>query len=93
MKTHIFLPNGVCAQEIRFEIDQGTLKHVHFTGGCSGNLQALSKLVEGMRVEDVVAKLKGIDCDERGTSCSDQLSKALEEALRGDAETVQHTTH
>lgn len=83
MKTHTYIPDGVCAQEIRFEVDNGILKHVHFTGGCSGNLQALSKLVEGMKVEDVLEKLQGIDCEERGTSCADQLSKALEKALGG----------
>ncbi len=83
MKKHTYIPEDVCTQEISFEIDSGAgiLKHVHFTGGCSGNLQALGKLVEGMKVEDVISKLKGIDCDERGTSCSDQLSKALEKAI------------
>jgi len=82
MKTHTYIPEDVCATEIHFEIDHGILKHVQFIGGCSGNLQALSRLVEGMRVEDVLTKLKGIDCDHRGTSCSDQLSKALEKAIK-----------
>jgi uncharacterized protein (TIGR03905 family) len=82
MTIHIHKPEDVCAQEITFEIDKGILKHVNFTGGCSGNLQALCRLVEGMKVEDVIAKLRGIDCDERGTSCADQLSQALERSLR-----------
>jgi uncharacterized protein (TIGR03905 family) len=84
MTTHIFIPSDVCPSEIRFEIDpaSGILKHVQFEGGCSGNLQALSKLVEGMKLADVLAKLKGIDCEGRGTSCADQLSKALEKAIR-----------
>jgi len=82
MKSHTYTPEDVCATEIHFEIDNGILKHVRFEGGCSGNLQALSKLVEGMKVADVLSKLKGIDCDARGTSCADQLSKALEKATR-----------
>lgn len=82
MAKHTYKPQGVCSEEITFEIDDGILRKVQFTGGCSGNLQAIGKLVEGMRVEDVLAKLRGIDCDERGTSCSDQLAKALEKALK-----------
>ncbi|MEI6168719.1 MAG: TIGR03905 family TSCPD domain-containing protein [bacterium] len=78
MKKHLYIPEGVCPTEIHFEIENGILKHVQFEGGCSGNLQALAKLVEGMRIEDVRSKLKGIDCDERGTSCADQLARALE---------------
>ena len=55
---------------------------MQFTDGCHGNLQAIPKLVEGMRVEDVIRKLRGIDCDDKGTSCADQLAKALEEAVK-----------
>jgi len=80
MKKHSYITEDVCATEIHFEIDKGILRHVQFEGGCSGNLQALCKLVEGMKVEDVLAKIKGIDCDNRGTSCADQLAKALEKA-------------
>lgn len=82
MKQHSFIPEGVCPQGISFQIENGILKAVSFEGGCHGNLQALAKLVEGMKVEDVIARLKGIDCEGRGTSCSDQLTKALEEAIR-----------
>ena len=81
MTTHSYIPQDVCPTEIHFEIDNGILRHVYFEGGCDGNLQALSKLIEGMKVEDVIAKLKGIDCEGRGTSCADQLSKALEKAI------------
>ena len=81
MKIHTYIPEDVCAREIIFEIEKGVLKHVSFTGGCSGNLQALGRLVEGMPVDEVIRKLRGIDCEERGTSCSDQLDRALEEAL------------
>lgn len=85
MKKHSFVPSGVCPNEITFEIDKGMLRNVVFEGGCNGNLQALGTLVEGMRVEDVIAKLKGIDCDGKGTSCSDQLTKALETLLKPGA--------
>ena len=86
MAKHTYTPEGVCSEEITFVIEDGILRKVRFTGGCSGNLQAISKLVEGLRVEEVLLKLKGIDCDERGTSCSDQLAKALEKALKGSTE-------
>jgi uncharacterized protein (TIGR03905 family) len=82
MQRHTYVPEGVCATEILFEIDGGILRHVAFSDGCSGNLQAIARLVEGMPVGAVVQTLKGIDCDGRGTSCADQLAKALEEALR-----------
>lgn len=81
MTTHSYIPQDVCPSEIHFEIEKGILKHVHFEGGCDGNLQALSRLVEGMKVADVLAKLRGIDCEGRGTSCSDQLAKALEKVI------------
>jgi uncharacterized protein (TIGR03905 family) len=67
--------------EITFEIEDGVLRNVQFTDGCSGNSQAISRLCEGMRVEDAMRRLKGIDCEDKGTSCPDQLSKALEIAL------------
>lgn len=86
MAKHTYTPEGVCSEEITFEIDGGILRSVQFAGGCSGNLQAISKLVEGMRVEDVLRKLRGIDCDERGTSCPDQLTRALDKALKGSTE-------
>ena len=81
MTQHTYTPKCVCSSLISFEIRDGTLHNVHFTGGCCGNSQAISRLCEGMRVDDVIRQLKGIDCEERGTSCPDQLSKALENAL------------
>lgn len=74
-----YTTQGVCSTEISFDIDNGVLKHVHFTGGCQGNLLAISKLVEGMPVKDVVLKLRGIPCEENLTSCADQLARALEQ--------------
>lgn len=76
-KTH-----GVCSRLIRFEIEEGRIKHVEFEGGCDGNLQAVSRLVEGIKVEEAIEKLEGIDCSGKGTSCPDQLSKALKLHLK-----------
>lgn len=74
---------GTCSRFIEFEIaDDNTLHHVVFYGGCSGNLQGISKLVEGMSVDEVIGKLKGISCSGGPTSCPDQLAIALTEALK-----------
>ncbi|MBF0313502.1 MAG: TIGR03905 family TSCPD domain-containing protein [Oligoflexia bacterium] len=77
-----YQPQGICPSEIRFDIEDGCVKNLQFINGCLGNLQAMSKLVEGMPVEEVIKKLRGIIC-QNGTSCADQLVIALEEALRG----------
>lgn len=71
--------NGVCAREIIFDVEDGVVNDVQFIGGCSGNTQGVGALVKGMKVEDVISRLKGIDCRGRGTSCPDQLAKALTE--------------
>ena len=72
---------GVCAQGIEFEIDDNKKVHnIKFTGGCSGNTQGVARLVEGMKVKDAIARLEGIHCGPRPTSCPDQLAKALKEA-------------
>lgn len=68
---------GTCSREIQFDVEDGVLKDVRFIGGCDGNLQGISNLAKGMKVEDVIKRLKGIDCGGKGTSCPDQLSKAL----------------
>lgn len=73
-KTH-----GVCSQEINFEIEGNKVGQVQFVGGCSGNTQGVSRLVEGMDVDDAIRRLEGIKCGFRPTSCPDQLSKALKE--------------
>lgn len=77
-----YTPHGVCSVQIDFEIDEGRVKNVIFTRGCNGNTQGISKLVEGMKVEEVVEKLKGTNCGGKGTSCPDQLARAVEEAAR-----------
>lgn len=71
---------GTCSSYIDFEISDGVLTDVKFSGGCSGNTQGIASLVKGMKVDDVIEKLKGIRCGYRATSCPDQLAKALEEA-------------
>lgn len=68
---------GVCAKEIKFDILDGIVKNVKFNGGCPGNLQAISVLVEGMPAEEVIKKLKGITCGNKTTSCTDQLVNAI----------------
>ena len=68
---------GVCSSTINLEIENNIIKNVEFIGGCAGNLLGIGSLVKGMSVDDVIIKLKGIDCGNKGTSCPDQLSKAL----------------
>ena len=70
---------GTCSSLIDFEVEDGILKGVHFTGGCNGNLKGISALVEGMKIDEVIARLEGIRCGGKPTSCPDQLCKALRE--------------
>ena len=79
--TYTYKTHGTCSREITFEVNDGVLTKVNFVSGCNGNLQGISHLVEGMKVEDVIKKLKEINCNGRGTSCPDQLARALEEAM------------
>ena len=71
---------GVCARAITVDVDGDVIEHVDFVGGCNGNLKAISKLVEGKKVDDVCAILDGNTCGNRSTSCADQLCRALREA-------------
>ncbi|MDD4292152.1 MAG: TIGR03905 family TSCPD domain-containing protein [Clostridia bacterium] len=73
-----YTTHGTCSREIEFDIKDNKICDVRFLGGCNGNLQGISVLVEGMDVDDVIKNLKGIDCGGKGTSCPDQLAKALE---------------
>lgn len=77
-----YTPRGVCSRKIDLEIVDGVVTDLSFVGGCNGNLQGVSALVKGRKVEEVIPLLKGIDCGGKGTSCPDQLSKALEAALK-----------
>ncbi len=70
---------GTCSMKIDFEINDGKVYNVKFTGGCNGNLQGIGKLVEGMPAEEVIARLEGIRCGFKNTSCPDQLAKAIAE--------------
>lgn len=73
---------GVCAQRISFEITpDNKVASVEFLGGCSGNTQGVARLVEGMDVNEAIARLDGIRCGFKSTSCPDQLAKALKEAI------------
>jgi uncharacterized protein (TIGR03905 family) len=78
-----FRPQGVCSQKMHVELDDHhVIRRVEVLGGCSGNLQAVSRLVEGMTAEEAIARLRGIRCGFKPTSCPDQLARGLEQALR-----------
>ena len=76
--------NGTCSQRIFFEIEDGKLTNVSYLGGCNGNLKGICSLVEGWKVEDVIARLEGITCGGKPTSCPDQLARALKEAISAE---------
>lgn len=71
---------GTCSQKIFFDVEDGKVHNVQFLGGCNGNLKGIGALVEGQKVDDVIARLEGIKCGMKSTSCPDQLAKALKEA-------------
>ncbi len=73
---------GTCSQRILFEIEEGKLKNVQFLGGCNGNLQGISKLVEGMDANEVIERIQGIRCGMKPTSCPDQLANAIKQAMK-----------
>ena len=76
---------GTCSRAIDLTIENGIITHVAFTGGCNGNLKGISRLVTGRDAKEVAETLRGVDCGGKGTSCSDQLSKAIEQALAQEA--------
>ena len=73
-----YKPEGVCSQEMIIEVDGDTIKKVTIQGGCAGNTVGVSKLVQNRNVDEVIKLLKGIQCGDKGTSCPDQVAKALE---------------
>lgn len=79
--TYIHKNKGVCSSAVQFEVVDNKLQNVMFIGGCNGNTSGISKLVEGMEVEEVISRLKGIPCGGRPTSCPDQLAVALQAYL------------
>lgn len=78
---HSYTTQGTCSRTIEFEINDGVISNVRFLGGCKGNLLGISALVEGMTPEDAIARLKGIKCGDKPTSCPDQLAAALQSVL------------
>ena len=78
MEYH-YQPKGTCSREMIIKIEEDIIKKVTIVGGCAGNSAGISRLVEGMKIDEVIQKLKGIPCGMKGTSCPDQLAKALEE--------------
>ena len=77
MQHFDYKPHGVCPMRISFDLEGDTVHNVSFTGGCNGNLQGMSRLVEGMNIDDVIARVQGIHCGMKPTSCPDQLAQAL----------------
>lgn len=75
-----FTPQGVCSRQMIIEVENGIVTDVKVVGGCNGNLQGISSLVKGMKVDDVINRLDGIKCGMKGTSCPDQLAQALKQA-------------
>ena len=80
--TYEYTPKGVCARKMIIEIEDNKVVDVQIIGGCNGNLQGISSLVKGMEVDEVIDRLEGINCGFKGTSCPDQLAKALVEATK-----------
>ena len=79
---YTFKPNGVCSRQIDFDIIGDVITNIIFTGGCNGNLKAISKLCNGMTVSEIENKLLGNDCNNKGTSCADQFAIAVREAFK-----------
>lgn len=79
MSTEVFQfkPQGVCSQLMQIAINGDVVEDLQVMGGCHGNLQGISKLVKGMKIDDIIERLNGVDCRGRGTSCPDQLAQAL----------------
>ena len=74
---YIYKTNGTCSSKIKFNIEDDIITNVEFTGGCNGNLQAISKLIDGLSVNEIEKKCSGILCGNKKTSCADQLAKAV----------------
>lgn len=82
MKSYCYKTKGTCSVEVHFDIDNGIVRNIQFVRGCNGNTQGVARLAEGMKAEEVISRLKGTNCNGRGTSCPDQLALALEDALK-----------
>ena len=82
--TYTFRPQGVCSQQMEFDVEDGKIRRLEVLGGCSGNLQGISRLVEGMDVDEVIRRLEGVRCGFKPTSCPDQLAQALKACRAGE---------
>jgi len=80
METIKYTPRGVCSRAMEIDVEDGVIQAVRVLGGCSGNLQGISSLLKGMSVEDAIARMDGIRCGMKPTSCPDQLAQALKAA-------------
>ena len=80
--TYEYRTKGVCSAKITFDLTDGIVSNVRFMGGCNGNLKGISQLVDGMKAEDIIEKIKGTKCGFKNTSCPDQLAVAVEQALK-----------
>ncbi|MBR1921893.1 MAG: TIGR03905 family TSCPD domain-containing protein [Kiritimatiellae bacterium] len=85
MSDYTYDTTGVCAKRIFFSVEDGKLHNVRFAGGCPGNTAAIGRLLEGADAKATMDLLRGNDCGGRGTSCADQLSRGIEQALAGRA--------
>lgn len=79
---YTYYTSETCSRQIDFEVNDGKVSNIVFTGGCNGNLQGISRLVDGMSCDEVIQKLEGIKCGFKDTSCPDQLAKAIKEAIK-----------
>ena len=84
MMQYTYVPQGVCSREMRVEVKDGIVTSVQIVGGCSGNIQALCRLVEGLDAKTAIEKISGIRCGFKNTICPDQLAKAIQKALDAD---------
>ncbi len=78
---YTYKTKGVCARTISFDIEDEIVTNIKFEGGCNGNTQGIAMLAEGMKAEDIISKTEGLKCGFKSTSCPDQLSKAVKEAV------------
>ena len=81
MDTIHYSPKGVCSKQMEVDVEDGVIQAVRVMGGCNGNLQGIASLLKGMTVEDAIARMDGIRCGMKGTSCPDQLAQALKSAV------------
>ena len=81
METIQYTPKGVCSRQMEIDVEDGAIRAVRVLGGCSGNLQGIMALLKGMRVEDAIARMEGLRCGMKPTSCPDQLAQALKTAI------------